>query len=581
MGGQGDCSLVARRTLQRYIAFAVLLFSIFAHADAAKFGVSSQGQQPVKVLLNEAKTSLSVARTLSHQFGTEIDQNADDAPAEKQLKEFAAVERELKQGLDEVVAPTRPRSDATQPSTPLTRQQPLSRDFLGRANQALHVDALSHKARHSLATTAIHSSDHSKNVQLHGSNRAPPEYQTAGQHTRPGTATGQDVDVVYFGLYGKTFYGADMKAQEFTIDSVVTLHWTDSRAVSLVPDGQDELTLSLDVAQRRIWMPQVEIANTIAEKFELIFASVSIGKDGKVTQVQRSLAVVKNKFPLDNYPFDEQTLRFSISSTKYMSSEVKLEPSEDATISGLRKSFFDGEPYIKKDFKVHAFDDVDGTMKKSRGNMDIIVERKLDSFRQNFLYPSILYLAIGCLVFWLPFSHVFVTPRIALSVLVILAYTSSVSTARSELPAGSPYNWLDLIRFTVLLHMFVVLFVNLFTEMTYHSFGCTVTAAHMNFEMKVMAPLLAALPMLSIFAASTNPDGPFGLKTLTILTPVLFAVVLISYMACASCSLSAEMARNKRAADLKLGSYGGTLAPEYGGGTVGPLASSESLAPSP
>lgn len=30
-------------------------------------------------------------------------------------------------------------------------------------------------------------------------------------------------DIVYFGLYGKTFYGVDLKEQQYIIDSVLTL----------------------------------------------------------------------------------------------------------------------------------------------------------------------------------------------------------------------------------------------------------------------------------------------------------------------------------------------------------------------
>jgi len=417
-------------------------------------------------------------------------------------------------------------------------------------------------------------------TQARGANQhAGSQSQLAGLATalfeRPQANGPGKADIVYFGLYGKTFYGVDLKEQQYTIDSVMTLQWTDARAISLVPEGQDEFTLASEDAAEKLWMPSVDITNRIVTRFDRISSSVTIARDGKVTKVERTLAVIKNKFILQDYPFDKQTLQLNIASTKYMLSEVLLTPIGNKEFSGLRKGFFDGEEYMSRGVKIKAYEDIDGSLQKSRGAMEIDVDRSLSRFQRNFLLPAILYLCISCGVFWLPFSPTFVTPRIALSIFILLVFSGLAARSDGELPSGAPYNWIDLMCFTIQLHMFTVVCLNIFTEIAYHSMKCTVTAVHISNELKLVAPLVATVSMGTILAASTNPNGPLNLQALTVLMPTMFFLFLITYMTCCGSTLSAELARNRRAEVTK------SQESAYGGGNMGPLASSESLAPTP
>jgi len=385
---------------------------------------------------------------------------------------------------------------------------------------------------------------------------------------RPSVAAGKP-DIVNYALYGKTFYGVDLREQEFTIDSILTLQWIDARTIAQVPQGQEELTLAADDAADRIWTPKVEITNRIERRFDRISSSVTIGKDGKVTKVERTLAVIKNKLLLNDYPFDKQTLRLNIASTQYMLSEVVLQPLTE--FGGLRKGFFDGEDYVQDDFRLKTYDDVDASLKKSRGSMEIDVSRSLSRFHRNFLLPAIIYMSISCAVFWLPFSPTFVTPRLALSIFILLVFSNLAMTADSELPPASPYNWVDLMCFTIQLHMFSVVCLNIFTEIAYHSMKCTVTAVHISNELKLLMPLVATISLVTILAASHNPDGVLDLHAMTVLMPVLFLLFMLTYMTCCGSTLNAELARNRRAEQIK--------SQEYGGGGMGPLSTTESLPP--
>jgi len=399
---------------------------------------------------------------------------------------------------------------------------------------------------------------------------------------RPQAGT-PNADTVWFGLYGKTFYGVDLKAQEYTIDSVLTMTWMDPRTISMVPIGLEDFTLSDAESIGNVWTPGVEITNGAGQRFDRISSSVTIAKDGKVTQVERVLAVIKNRFILNDFPFDKQTLRLNVASMQYMLNEVALTPIGGTTFSGLHKGFFDGEDYIESDFSVKAYEDINGPLKKSRGSMEIGVTRSLSRFQRNFLLPAFLYLAISCAVFWLPFSPTFVTPRVALSIFILLIFSNLAANADAELPGSAPYNWIDLICFTIQLHMFTVVCLNIFTEIAYHSMKCTATAVHISNELKIIAPVVGTMSMAAILAASTNPEGPLGLQTMTMLMPVMFFLFLISYMACCGSTLSAEIAKIKHAEAQKAQEY---YPPPHGVhghglGGLGPLASSESLAPAP
>jgi len=355
-----------------------------------------------------------------------------------------------------------------------------------------------------------------------------------------------NADVVHFGLYGKTFYGVDLKEQEYTIDSILTLRWVDARAISLLPSGQDELSLAGKDAAGKLWMPSVEITNRLDKSFDRISSSVTISRDGTVTKVERTLAVIKNRFFLNDYPFDKQTLRLDVASTQYMLNDVKLVPFEKNEFSGLRKGFFQGEEYVSDNVEIKASEEVDGSLQKSRGSMEIEVSRSLSRFTQSFLLPAILYLSISCAVFWLPFSPTFVTPRLVLSVFILLVFAQLAFTANAELPSGAPYNWVDLMCFTIQLQMFTVVCLNIFTEWAYHTMKCPITAVHISNELQIITPMLAMVSMTTIMAAGMTREGVMNLQAMTVLMPVLFLVFLLTYMTCCGSTLNAELARSQQ-----------------------------------
>jgi len=382
---------------------------------------------------------------------------------------------------------------------------------------------------------------------------------------RPQVSSGKP-DIVNFGLYGKLFYGTDLKNQEFTIDNIMTLAWSDPRVSGLIPSGQTIMTLATSEAKSKMWLPDIWITNKIAHKSDLISSSLTIASNGTVSLVERTYAVIKNRFALEEYPFDEQTLRLAIASEKYMLSDLILSPLDDPTVSGLREGFFQNAPYRMVDFSINTDDDVDGLLQKSRGYMEVIIERTPSKYQHRYLFPAILYSAISCAVFWLPFTPEFVVPRLALSIIILLVFSNFAIIVDGELPEGAPYNWIDLICMMVRLHMFSVICLNIFTEVALYTMGCKITALLMNNELKLLSPLAIASNLGLIFIGSQT-KGSLSLTTLSILLPIFFALFLVTYATCSAYSLTNELKKHRS---------------EYESGFGGDaLSSAESLTPVP
>merc|ERR1740117_1320656 len=113
-------------------------------------------------------------------------------------------------------------------------------------------------------------------------------------------------------------------------------------------------------------MPEVIVTNRDIKKYDLISTSVIISNTGEVTKVERAAVIINQMYALEEYPFDTQKLEIKVASGKYMLNEVVLEPDEDASSSGAKDGLMEGSPYKLKSYRVYAFKETDGALKKSR-----------------------------------------------------------------------------------------------------------------------------------------------------------------------------------------------------------------------
>lgn len=335
---------------------------------------------------------------------------------------------------------------------------------------------------------------------------------------------GKGVDVVHFGMRAMNYFGSSLKKFTFNVDMVMTLKWKDPRVVSLVPKGLDKLSMSREQAEKAIWMPGIVVSNRDIEKYEIISSSVTIFRSGDVQRVERANTRVMKKFALKQYPFDSQNLTINICSSKYMLDEVVLK--EDEGSSGVYENIWG--LWTMSKWGVHVFEQTDGELVKSRGSLDIEVIRSLEKYSQDHLLPSSIALMISWAVFYFPFANPFITPRLALSILALLTFTSLIVKSSRELPGAAPFNYNDLFNQQIQTLMFVTILLNLASEIAFHTFHKEKLARCLNHEAKVLLPSLSIINIVLILGGGKYHW--MELETTITLVKVVLIVLLAIYV---------------------------------------------------
>lgn len=369
------------------------------------------------------------------------------------------------------------------------------------------------------------------------------------RNTRPGDKSGE-VDNVTFAIFAKNFFGTNLKDNTFTIDAVMQLKWKDKRAASIIPSGMDEITMSGKQALFSIWMPEIVVTNRAIRKHEVVSSAVTIAKDGNITKVERFGATINNLYDLVEYPFDTQKLFIKIASSKYMLSEVRMEPDKDKSESGVRKGLFDGFDYELKGFKLHAFDEADGALKKSRGVLEIEAKRiMIGKYFEDHVTPTALLIMISWGVFYFPFQNPFITPRLALSILTLLTFTNFAIKSASLLPNGIPTTWNDVFNQQVQALMFCTIVINIFSEVCKHQYELNALGIAVNNEAKIIMPVLTIILLTLVISAGIEKWLAIGVTT--IVAKTLLAVVMTIYFSYNFSLLQAQNAEKKAAVEEK------------------------------
>jgi len=307
--------------------------------------------------------------------------------------------------------------------------------------------------------------------------------------------------------------------------------WMDKRVAALVPEGLDSMTLSKKEAEMKMWLPGIVVTNRDSHKFDLVSTSVMINRKGEVFRVDRATVVVKNKYKLNHYPYDEQDLVVKVASSKYMLDEVILKPSTEKGSMGVADNLMKGYSYKFIDVGASAIKDIDGAlMKKSRGLLTISVKRDGKQYFQTHLIPSFLLACISFGIFYFPFIAPFITPRVKLSILALLAFTNLTIMSNNALPDSAPFNWNDLLNQTVLTLMFSNVFMNILSEVCFHQLKLDDLAKCINHENKVVAPFVFMLSVGTVLSTA-GPGGYMSLGHAGIVVKVQILVIVGGFLA--------------------------------------------------
>jgi len=270
-------------------------------------------------------------------------------------------------------------------------------------------------------------------------------------------------------------------------------------------------------------MPGVTVTNRDIREYEIISASVTLFKSGEVRRVERANTRVMKKFELMNYPFDYQNLTIDIASSKYMSAEVAMVPDKESSeveehIWGL---------YNLTSWNVESYPARDGELEKSRGEMSIVVRRRLEKYSQDHLVPAFICLMISWAVFYFPFANPFITARLALSVLALLTFTNLMVKSGKELPGAAPFNWNDLFNQQIQALMFITIVLNISSEVCFHHFKEVGLAKNINNEAKIVMPLMSMLNIIIILGSGMYKW--MGLYTAADVTKWTLVIFVLGY----------------------------------------------------
>lgn len=337
---------------------------------------------------------------------------------------------------------------------------------------------------------------------------------------RPGLGGGPDV--IDFGVLVTSLGAISETDGSFSADIVLLLRWRDQRTRALVPDGVQVLTLASDGAASKMWLPDVTVTNRVIGGQEIISSAISITANGEVTKTERMVVVCKNDFHMGPFPFDTQHLNLIIASTTLMMDDLQLSPIRDKKISGVKTGVFDPYDLVLDKVKARSFDEVDGTLRKSRGELRVTVHRDWQLYMRKKLLPELFLVFISWTVFYFPLQPHFAMPRVATSLIAFL----SMMTVSSKNNHGGCERWLDVFEEACMTMLFLTVFLNIFVEIVNHSFGAAPVAERMDHELKLVLPLLTSVIFIILFVFNQC-----SVTWLSLITRVISALGPVGYIA--------------------------------------------------
>lgn len=343
--------------------------------------------------------------------------------------------------------------------------------------------------------------------------------QTAAKDLRPGLGGGPDR--VDFGIFVKSLGSMSEQDGTFSADVILLMRWQDQRTAALVPEGVETFTLASESAASKIWMPKITITNRIIKGAEVISSATSITTNGQVEKIERMVVICKNKFDLSAFPFDTQHLVLTIASTTMMSDELELTPVQDKMLSGVKKGLFDSYDVVLDKVMAESNDQVDGALKKSRGELCITVHRDWQLWMQKKLIPELFLVAISWSVFYFPLQPPFAMPRCATSLIAFL----SMMTVSSSNNGGGGERWLDVFEEACTIMLFLTVLLNIFVEAVNYAVTASV-AIRIDHELKLVLPAQSFVNYSILFVFHQ-----YDVTWLSLISRIISVVGPVSYIA--------------------------------------------------
>jgi hypothetical protein len=343
-------------------------------------------------------------------------------------------------------------------------------------------------------------------------------------------------DIIQFGVLCRDFFGADFKTGVFGVDLVLELQWTDVRAASLA--GTHTKIMSGSSAARRIWMPDITVTNRAQNGIDVISSQVVVDHRGVVTLVKRMLVRVKTRFEVRSYPFDSQSLDIRLASESYMSNQVELQPFTSRNMSGVTSSrVFDGSEWTIQKTTIHAFEDYQSlsSIRKSRGELKMIVQRRTQPYFSTLLGPEAILVAFSWTVFLYPMIAAFSMPKVATSMISFMTLMALTLKSNNHLPVRGEEAWLDVYEEACTALVWTSSWFNILIEVANHEFGLPAVAKQKQRELALLYPVIASISLgaligIGVFKKQSAFTTDFSLfETKVLMIRIFLYIVLFGY----------------------------------------------------
>jgi hypothetical protein len=269
------------------------------------------------------------------------------------------------------------------------------------------------------------------------------------------------------------------------MDLVLTLRWKDRRVIKLVTEGKS-VVFAAESAKKLMWLPDISITNREFSHMEIISSTVSVQKKGRVTQTERMLVSLKDNFDVSAFPFDQQILHIRLGSSKLMLEDLLLKPMHGKELTGVDDGLFLGvSDFRLKNVTIYTYEDHDGSLRKSRGGVEIVIKRDSYPLVERIMIPELLLLSINWSAFFFPLLKQFIMPRFAACLLsFLMLITLSLRTNRMLPEDRSGFVWLEIFEECVETLMFFTICLHICVESIYHQWNCVELASRMTHELK-------------------------------------------------------------------------------------------------
>lgn len=316
-------------------------------------------------------------------------------------------------------------------------------------------------------------------------------------------------DVVQFGVLLKNWHSIELADQTCDLDVVITLRWPDPRTKQLIPEGQEHLRMSTEDAHRLMWLPDIAVTNAEEGENNIISSSVGIGATGDVEQVQRLYVRVKEAFTTKEFPFDTQDLSVILGSLTHMSGQLVLEPIDDSSLWGAAPEQFDSSIWYLLNSSQTIYEDIDGSLRKSRGRFSMTVKRGHGQFRSSIFIPSIIFLVMTWSALWLPLGGPYNMPRVSINATALLCQVFISQKADNMIPATGESSWMTMyLELCVELQFLVMLINMILTRIDNKTSEAHGLAGQLNSELSLTFPITTSINIFILWKGYYSLSRP-------------------------------------------------------------------------